>query len=148
MYTRVMKVEDEDNVDAGFVKRGREEEEEVDKYVRVMRRAEETNAYSRPALEDLDQEILKRRVDGKMDGNVFEIMLMKKDATKKGRKYDQIDDILEDWATNPRGAKFQRVLRSDKYRRVTRGNQILFLRPIMKRQDEVAFSRGMLTRVG
>ena len=85
MYTRVMKVEDEDNVDAGFVKRGREEEEEVDKYVRVMRKAEDTNTYSRPALEDLIQEILKRRVDGKMDGNVFEIMLMKKEATKKRR---------------------------------------------------------------
>ena len=51
-YTRVMKEEDGDNVDARLVKRG---EEEAEKYVLVMRRAKDTN--SRAAVGDLDGEI-------------------------------------------------------------------------------------------
>ena len=51
-YTREMKEEDGDNVDARLVKRG---EEEAEKYVLVMRRAKDTN--SRAAVGDLDGEI-------------------------------------------------------------------------------------------
>ena len=139
--TRLMNAEDGDAVDARLVKRGKEE----NKYVRVMRKAN-----------DLDGEIQMQRVQGNMDGNVFERILVKKEANKNGRKYDQMEDIEEDWATKSRQMRkeenqCQRLRKSDT--RMMRGNTnrptlIRFLRRTMKRQDEVAFSRGMLTRVG
>ena len=95
--TRVMKAENGDDVDTQLVKRGEEEEE--NKYVRVMRKAKDT--FSRAGMEDLDGEIETQRVEGNMDGNFLE-----------------------------------------------RPTLIRFLRRTMKRQDQVAFSRGMLTRVG
>ena len=67
-YTRVMKEEEGDGVDARFVKRGVEEEEEEEegKYARVMRKAKDTFS-----MGNLDGKIDTRRVDGKMDGNFF-----------------------------------------------------------------------------
>ena len=128
--------------------------EEGGKYARVMRKAKDT--YS---IGDLDGEINTRRVEGKMPfmgGNVFEIIPPRKEATK----YDQEVDIEEERARNGRWVrikkenKSQRVRRTDRYARVMRSNQNLFSRPIkrfwrpMKKQDEGAFSKGMLTRVG
>ena len=159
-YTRVMKEENGYDVDAGLVKR-EEEEEEENKYLYVMRKAEDT--FSRAATEDPDGKILTQRAEGNNDGNVFEMMLVKKE-------FDQMETIEEAWATKSRGMrkeeekKFQRVRRNDDYVRGMRRNQNLFLRPTvkrflrptmkrflrptMKKEDEVSFTRGMLTRVG
>ena len=141
-YTRVMKEEEGDGVDARFVKRGAEEEEEEGgKYARVMRKAKDTFS-----MGNLDGKIDTRRVEGKMDGNVFETMPVRNEATK----YDQRTDIQEDmarnriWMKTKEEKKFQRVRRTDRYTRVMKR----FLRP-MKKRDEVGFrNRQMVTRVG
>ena len=144
-YTRVMKEEEGDGVDARFVKRGVEEEEEEEeeegKYARVMRKAKDTFS-----MGNLDGKIDTRRVEGKMDGNVFETMPVRNEATK----YDQRTDIQEDmarnriWMKTKEENKFQRVRRTDRYTRVMKR----FLRP-MKKRDKVAFSnRRIVTRVG
>ena len=86
-YTRVMKEEEGDDVDARLVKRGAGGDEEEDRYVLVMRKAKDTN--SRTTVRDLDRETNTRVM--KRDQNWMERFLR---TTRKQDKIAFTKDML------------------------------------------------------